>query len=326
MAVVAPEICLPVRFFMLNTPVLFLAFNRVEVSKKVFSAIRKAKPKKLFFAADGPRPGISGESDKCQEVRGLIDDVDWDCDVKTLFQETNLGCKIAVSSAIDWFFDNVEEGIVLEDDCVPSHSFFQFCQELLERYRHDNRIMQICGSNFLNGKVPIDSSYYFSQYGSVWGWASWRRAWNYYDVDLSSWPEVKSARLCDFFSMNSVEATRRFAIYEDLYEGKIDTWDYQWGLAKMINSGLSIIPNENLISNIGFGIGATHTTSQDHPYANLKFEDMNFPLIPPPFIFRNFDADRSFVEDYMHCKPVTAPTTVNYLTKIRRLLDKILGG
>ena len=171
-----------------NTPILFLIFNRPDTTFKVFEEIRKIKPAKLYIAADGPRPNVIGEEEKCTASRNIIKQVDWDCDVKTLFREKNLGCKIAVSSAISWFFENVEEGIILEDDTFPTQSFFWFCQELLDFYRNDSRIMHISGNNFQLGKIRGEGSYYFSKYNHIWGWATWKRAWRFYDVSLNTFP------------------------------------------------------------------------------------------------------------------------------------------
>jgi hypothetical protein len=180
-------------FEICNTPVLFLIFNRPNTTEQVFEAIAKAKPRCLFVAADGPRTDKEGEAEKCQAVRDIIKRVDWDCEVKTLFREQNLGCKEAVSSAITWFFEQVEEGIILEDDCLPSDSFFSFCAELLEKYRDDKRIMMISGDNFQDGIQRGDASYYFSSVPWIWGWATWRRAWRLYDREMQTFPSFVKA-------------------------------------------------------------------------------------------------------------------------------------
>ena len=205
----------------LNTPVLFLIFNRPDTTQLVFDAIRQAKPSQLYVAADGPRENKPGETEKCEQTRRIIGTVDWDCEVATLFRENNLGCKQAVSSAIDWFFSNAEEGIILEDDCFPSHSFFIYCQELLEYYRYDTRIMQICGLNVLREWNRNGYGYYYSNYGPVWGWASWRRAWKYYDVHMELWPEIREKRLYEDFCQNSDEAKFRVELYDRVYNCKI---------------------------------------------------------------------------------------------------------
>lgn len=173
-----------------NVPILFIIFNRPETTKAVFHEIRKNQPFQLFVAADGPRREIFEDIENCRKVREIIQLIDWECNVQTLFRDENLGCKIAVSSAIDWFFSQVDEGIILEDDCLPDQSFFPFCQELLEKYRYDAKIMMIGGSNFQFNKNKFEYSYYFSRYFHIWGWASWKRAWQFYDVEMKAWPEI----------------------------------------------------------------------------------------------------------------------------------------
>ena len=176
----------------LKTAVLLVIFNRPETTQVVFEAIRKAKPPRLYVAADGPRTEVPSDAKKCKEAREIINQVDWDCEVKTLFREKGLGCGLGPSSAFTWFFEHEEDGIILEDDCLPSQSFFWFCEELLERYRHDNRVMHIGGNNFLNGwQKDRDYSYYFSNSGHIWGWATWRRAWKLFDFNISLYEKLK---------------------------------------------------------------------------------------------------------------------------------------
>ena len=268
----------------LNTAVLFLVFNRPDVTAQVFEAIRQAEPARLYVAADGPRANKPGEAERCAEVRRIAAAVDWTCEVKTLFREENLGCKRAVSSAIDWFFANEEEGIVLEDDCLPHPSFFSFCVEMLDRYRHDQRIGQITGDNFQFGYRLNDDSYYFSRNSHIWGWASWRDRWQAdYDVDLKTWPKIKEeGRVYDLF-YSAADRKKWTEIFEKVYSGKIDTWDYQLCYALLCSSRLTIIPNINLISNIGFGPGATHTINYEKN-ANLPVESISFPLKHPSLV------------------------------------------
>jgi len=169
-----------------NTPILFLVFNRPNTTQRVFNVIRQVKPKQLFVAADGPRRDKGADEEKCEATREIVKQIDWDCEVKTLFREENLGCGKAVSSAITWFFENVEEGIILEDDCLPNLDFFGYCEELLDRYRDNREVMFIGGDNFQKGKKWGDASYYFSAYNHVWGWATWKRTWDIYDFKLDS--------------------------------------------------------------------------------------------------------------------------------------------
>lgn len=275
----------------LKTAVLFLIFNRPDTTKQVFDAIRKAKPPRLYVAADGLRAEKPGEVEKVEQVRRIATQLDWECEVKTLFRDKNLGCKIAVSSAIDWFFENEEEGIILEDDCLPSQSFFWFCEELLERYRDDERIMMISGDNFQFGKRRTHDSYYFSQYTHIWGWASWRRAWINYDVQIKLWPEIKGGRWLFDISGNKKSAQYWTHIFDNIYNGKIDTWDYQMNFTCWSQNMLVILPNINLISNIGFDGDATHTTNRDNTYSEMPVYNLLFPLKHPNWMIRDDKAD-----------------------------------
>lgn len=269
-----------------TTPVLFLVFNRPETTAVVFEEIRKAQPLYLYVAADGARS--PEEQLKVEQVRDIVQKVDWDCEVKTLFRAQNLGCRKAVSTAIDWFFSHVEEGIILEDDCLPSESFFAFCSHLLAEYRNDDRIGHIGGSNFQMGKTIGDGSYYFSRLTHVWGWASWRRVWNTYDVDMKSFEQ---------FTVNHLENLASHAAYRNIwyrnlsatFHQNINTWDYQYAYCNLINNRLSIIPNSNMIKNIGFGEDATHTFG-DHPHANLPTHEIT-EIIAPSFFIPDAQAD-----------------------------------
>ena len=275
---------------MFNTPVLFLIFNRPDTTQQVFDEIRKAQPAQLFVAADGPRKDRPTDYEQCKKTREIIHQVDWDCKVFTRFQDENLGCKIGVSSAIDWFFSNVEEGIILEDDCVPDQSFFPFCQELLEKYRDDERIMMISGDNFQFGKRRTNCSYYFSKYFHIWGWATWRRAWKHYDIDMKSWPEIKDGGwLKDILRDKNAEKFWE-KIFENMYRGKINTWDYQWVFSCWIQNGLAILPNDNLVTNIGFDGDATHTKGKNMQ-ADIPVHSLEFPIKNPEFVIIDADAD-----------------------------------
>lgn len=281
------------KFNSLQTPVLFLVFNRLDTTKQVFEAIRQAQPPRLYIAADGARESREGEAEKVQAVRDyVVNNIDWDCEVKTLFREKNLGCRIAVSSAIDWFFENEPEGIILEDDCLPHPTFFRYCQELLEYYQNDERVMAISGDNFQFGRKRCEHSYYFSRYNHIWGWSSWRRAWKYYDSEIKYYPLIKSNQLLDNILDNPKQVKYWDAIFQKVYDGKIDTWDFQWLFACWTQNGLTILPNVNLISNIGFNQDGTHTLSNNSPLANMAVEEMEFPLSHPPFVIRDSQADK----------------------------------
>jgi hypothetical protein len=244
----------------LNTPVLFIVFNRPDLTRRVFETIRQIQPKRLFVAADGPRNGNPNDQKACALTRELIRaGVDWDCEFRTLYRDRNLGCKAAVSSAIRWFFDQVERGIVLEDDCLPDPTFFPFCETLLARYDSDPRVMHISGNNFQFGRKRGSASYYCSVYPHIWGWASWRRAWIHYDVTMKSLPEFIRANAMRGITSNKDQQKYWLQIFKRVHEGAIDTWDYQWTFTVWSLGGLSILPNVNLVSNIGFDRNATHT-------------------------------------------------------------------
>lgn len=273
-----------------QTAVLLLVFNRPETTTRVFEAIRQAKPPRLYVAADGPREGRAGEADRVAKVREIATAVDWPCEVKTLFREKNLGCKYAVSGAITWFFENEEQGIILEDDCLPHPDFFSFCSTLLECYADDERVSVITGNNFQNGKQRGDGSYYFSRHNHVWGWASWRRAWQNYDINLSFWPDWK--RSANWRSEFSDPIERRYweKIFDQMYAHQIDTWDYPWAASVWYQGGLTATPNVNLVSNIGFGKDATHTKSKKNKHAELQVRSIG-ELKHPSEVVRNEEAD-----------------------------------
>jgi hypothetical protein len=273
----------------LTTPVAFIIFNRLDLTERVFQAIRQAQPRQLLVIADGPRVDRPGEAEKCAAVRSVITQVDWDCEVLTNYAEVNLGCKRRVSSGIDWVFSLVEEAIILEDDCLPVPSFFQFCQGLLERYREDDRVSMIGGTNYQQGHSRTKDSYYFSKYVHVWGWASWRRAWKDYDLEMASWPDCKAEGLLRSAFCNEYEQQFWTEAFDRVHSGGLDTWDYQWVYACLSQGRLSIVPNRNLISNIGFGTDATHTHLES-PWSNLPCEDI-WEIQHPALRVRNYVAD-----------------------------------
>lgn len=274
-----------------HSPVLFIVFNRPDTTFRVFEKIRETKPTKLYIAADGPRASRTTDHARCNEVRSILNMVDWPCDIQTLFREENLGCKYAVSSAIDWFFERETEGIILEDDCLPSNDFFRFCDSMLVKYRTDTRIRHITGCNLQQGKKWGPASYYFSNNVHVWGWAAWKRVWEQYDVELAKYEEdeVEEQLAKIFIEPLLVESWKE--IFSKLKRGEIDTWDYQLGLANFFNNGLCIIPNVNLISNIGFGPDGTHTFTEDDRNSNIPLESLPGPIVNPKYILPEKQAD-----------------------------------
>ncbi len=274
----------------LETPVLFIIFNRPDTTRRVFEAIRAARPRRLFIAADGPRPHKPGEAERCEATRAITEIIDWPCEVARKYEAVNLGCKQGVSSAITWFFNQVEQGIILEDDCLPHPTFFSFSTELLTHYADQPEVMMISGDNLLPPLTNQTESYYFSKYAHIWGWASWRRAWQRYDGEMSSYPEFKrQGTIKQIFPERKAQYywTR---LFDRIYAGAIDTWDAQWQYAIFRHGGLSITPAVNLISNIGFGPEATHTTHLT-PEAALATAAIG-PLRHPQTVGRNEAADR----------------------------------
>lgn len=301
----------------LQTPVAFIIFNRPDSTARVFQEIARAKPTRLLVVADGPRADRVGEAEKCAAARAIINQVNWKCEVFTNFSDENLGCKQRVSSGIDWIFEQVEEAIILEDDCLPHPTFFRFCQEMLERYRYDSRIGMISGDNFQFGRIHNDASYYFSHYGHIWGWASWRRAWSNYNRDAALWPEFRDGNYLDGLVTGRSEYRYWFRAFQSVYDGKIDTWDYQWALSLWGQGMLSILPNVNLISNIGFEPTATHTRGSSI-YANLSTVAMGFPLRHPSVFLPNYEAD-----SFTASKLFTSSFKVKIFNKIIAIASKL---
>ena len=272
------------------SPVLFIIFNRPELTERVFAAIKQAAPSRLYIAADGPRPDKAGAAALTEQTRKIASNVDWECEVKTLFRDSNWGCKEAVSSAITWFFEEEEEGIILEDDCLPANDFFRFCDTMLKRYRHDTRIRHIGGCNLQQGKKWGADSYYFSHMTHVWGWAGWRRVWKDYDKEVSQYEltDVR-AQLENIFDDNFVVDSWE-EVFGWVKAGKIDTWDYQLVFLNFFNNGLSIMPNYNLITNIGFGVSSTHTHDPASQYANIPLQQLG-EITHPLYILPQKQAD-----------------------------------
>ena len=274
-----------------STPVLFLIFNRPETTQQVFSAIRKAKPPRLYVAADGPRSDYPNEDEKCEHSRKIATNVDWDCEVKTLFRDQNLGCRLAVSQAIYWFFEQEPEGIILEDDCLPSQSFFWFCQEMLEYFRNDKAVGVICGfySNELEYKPS--ASFFFSRYLRVWGWAGWRRSNEGYDSNINLLIEKQNTWKKDIFSRTDIFLKRYWQdMFEEVGSGKIDTWDIQLQYLLWQKKQQVIVSSKNLVQNIGWAQGA-HPLTKDHNH-ELATSEINFPLTGPEMRERDTRADQ----------------------------------
>ena len=267
--------------------------------------IRNMQPLKLYVAADGYRENKPGEKEVCELTRSIIETVDWQCEVEKLYREKNLGFNAAISSACNWFFENEEEGVILEDDCLPDPTFFSFCQQMLEYFRNEEKIMHIAGANFQFGRIRGQGSYYFSRNSHVWGWASWRRAWKYYDVDMRAFPEFKKTKKINKIVNKWLERAFILNKFEKAYKGKIDTWDYQWNFAIWNQNGLAIIQNKNLISNIGFDKKATHTTTGSSKFSDMSTSPIH-DITHPSTIEVNVEADdfsfQAAVKDFFAMK------------------------
>ncbi|MCA2847470.1 MAG: glycosyltransferase family 2 protein [Pseudanabaena sp. M135S2SP2A07QC] len=299
---------------MTKTPIVLIAYNRLEQTQKVIARILEAKPVEVFLIIDAPRNDQSIDEEKCHAVRKLLDQTEWNCQVFKNYAETNLGCKQRISTGLDWVFSQVESAIILEDDCLPDRSFFPFCEELLNRYRDDRRIVAISGDNFQFGRTRTNYSYYYSLYNHCWGWATWRRAWQHYDVDMKLWETVRDGDWLNDILQNAAAAKYWKHKFQQTYIGKFDTWDYQWTLSCWLQSGLTILPNQNLVSNIGFvAQSSTHTKNKNSPFANMSIETMQFPLKHPPLVVRDRQAD-----DFTYSKMFSIWSRIN--RKLREFL------
>lgn len=275
--------------------VLLLIFNRLDTTKQVLEAIRAAQPDRLYIACDGPRSTHPAEAEAVQAVRDyVIHNIDWGCEVKTLFRNKNLGCKAAVESAVSWFFEHEDMGIILEDDCLPSQSFFRFCEALLQRYKDDTRIMMISGFNKQGIWQPNGKDYFFSHLGGIWGWASWRRAWSCYDPNMSYLSLVLKRHYLQNLLGKKIGKLREQEILKVKSEN-IDTWDFYWGFSRHINSGLSCVSSKNLVKNIGFGNKSTHT-SRSKTFAN-ELHELDFPLTDNNLLIVDREYDNLFIDN-----------------------------
>ncbi|GAB3932157.1 nucleotide-diphospho-sugar transferase [Mucilaginibacter myungsuensis] len=275
----------------MKEPVLLLTFNRLDTLAATIQAIRGYRPEKLFVASDGPRRNKAGEAKLINDIRAyILEQIDWKCEVHTLFRNDNYGCGKGVSGAITWFFENVERGIILEDDCVANESFFKFCEDLLEKYDDDERVMHISGNNFQLSEVS-EHSYYFSYACQIWGWATWRRAWLKYDFSLK---EYTSSWDYNGFLTDKFERKYWDKQFKKVQKGRIDTWDYQWIFTCWKNNGLTVMPKFNLVKNTGFSSNGTHTNSS-HFIENLKTYPLTITSHPAEFE-RNLKADRWHAE------------------------------
>ncbi len=312
----------------MNTPVGLIIFNRPEPTARVFAEIAKAKPRLLLVAADGPRPDRPEDAAKCATARAIVDRVDWPCKVIRKFRDSNLGPGRATAAAIQWIFEQVERAIIFEDDCVPEPTFFPFCEELLDRYANDERVTQVNGHNLQFGQKHGTASYYFTKYNICWGWASWRRAWRWFDITMRDWPLYRNTSWVRDIVGDPRAAAHWWDKFEQAYQtgGNPGYWDYQWDFAHWTHGQLSISPNVSLVTNIGGGDDATHTKGL-HPLLHLSTGAMQFPLIHPVEVETNAAADRCLIERAVVPFLNQPPTTIGRIMHLaKRLCAPELGG
>ena len=283
----------------------------------MFEIIRSIRPTRLFIVADGPRDLI--EENLCNETRKIVETIDWPCQVLRNYSDNNLGCRQRISSGINWVFDNVEEAIILEDDCFPHPSFFPYCESLLDRYRDTENVFHISGSSFLkvSNQCGNTSDYYYSAIPQIWGWATWRRAWKRYDKTLSSWPEVKKTSLLKkAFGIGPVIDYWEY-VFDRMYTNKYDTWDIAWTFTLLKENGLAITPTVNLISNIGYGNLATHTRSLDKGMhlINLPTYPIRVPPTAPVYLKKDIQADLSSLQHIFGIKITPRTRTISVIKK-----------
>ena len=282
---------------MLDVPVLFCIFNRPELTRQVFERIRAAQPRVLLVVSDAARNDREGEDDQVARARAVIADVDWDCEVKTNFADQNMGCKARIATGVTWAFEHAEELIILEDDCLPDPSFFFYCADLLSRYRDRPDVMMISGNNFQPASVT-EASYYFSHWTHIWGWATWKRAWQHFDVDVSDWPARRDENFFEYIFPSAPDQQHWQQVMDNQHAGLIDTWDFPWTYACWKSGGLTVLPARNLVTNIGFGEDATHTTDAESKLAGLPTFPM-LEIVHPERIQRNEIADQYTLENIM---------------------------
>ncbi|CAK6687483.1 nucleotide-diphospho-sugar transferase [Synechococcus sp. CBW1107] len=306
-----------------DTPLLIIAWRRPDTLLQVINSIRSVTPSRIFFACDGPNPTRLGEIERVEATRAVFErEIDWPCTIQRLYAGENQGCRVGVSRAIDWFFEHVEEGIVLEDDCVPHQDFFPYCANLLKRYRHDKRIWCISGNNFQNGLWRGDGSYYFSRYNHCWGWATWRRCWENYDQNLSQWPNILDFDYLMTIFEDPIERHYWRRIWQRLMtKNEPDSWAYRWTLTCLANGGLTILPNRNLVRNIGFGEDATHTTCE---VVNTDINMGIHAIEHPSLLLRDAVADRYTFDNVFGGKWQRFPLSLIWLFK--RVLSKASLG
>lgn len=309
---------------MFPIPIVLIMFRRPELTRRVADAIAAIRPQTLFVVADGPRENRPDDRELCRQTRAIIDGIDWPGAVVKDYSNVNLGCGRRPATGIDWVFNQVDQAIILEDDCVPHPTFFRYCEELLERYRDDERVMHIAGSTYRHEPLPTRYSYAFSQMNAAWGWATWRRAWKHFDHTVKLWPELReSTWLADVLPEPRVErfwAESFDRAFEK--EGNVSYWDHQWAFALWAHSGLAAVPRRNLVTNIGCNRDATHCASEDDVMGNIPSFEMPFPLNHPPCVLHSRDMDRQFVRNVV--APRLFPPQPDFATRLNKRMRSLV--
>ena len=264
-----------------STPILLIIWRRTDTLSRLIQSLRPLSPSSLFIASDGPRRSHLEDADQVAAARSLVErEIDWPCSIKTLYSSTNHGCRDGPVRALNWFFDHVDEGIILEEDCIPHPDFLYYCATILDKYRDDTRVWCVCGNNFQSNQWRGDGSYYFSKIPLIWGWATWRRCWKAYDASLSNWPQFRESNLLDGSFADPLARSYWASKWELSHRDyEVDWWDYQWVYTCVANGGLCVHPNINLVNNIGTGPEATHTTGNiiPTPLSQDRLDQINHP-------------------------------------------------
>lgn len=301
--------------YKVKTAVAVVIFNRVDKAKTLYGVLKKVQPSRLYVIADGPRN--EEETEKCMQTRMIFENIEWPCEISRNYSEKNMGCCMRPQTGFTWVLENESEAIFLEDDCIPCVEFFRFCDEMLERYRNDTRIMQIAGTNYLTEWTSNGYSYHFARWGSIWGWATWARAWNLYDVEIKTWKDPSVKAIVRQNLGEKVFKTRE-GVYNKICcnSSNISAWDHQWSYCRLINNGLTVVPSVNLVTNIGSGEDATHTTNMGN--TSIEIKSLEFPLQHPPYIMRDVEFDQEIERKIFDIIPLWKKT----VRKIKRMLTK----
>ena len=298
---------------MFNVPVVIIVFNRPDTTRKLLSTLKIIEPAKLFVIADAAREGVADESEKVKATRNLIEDIDWPCEISKNYADKNMGCMNRVSTGLDWVFGQVDRAIILEDDCVPVEDYFLFCEELLEMYSDDERIMSISGTR-LSPEIDCQgTSYTFSRYGICWGWATWSRAWQLYDSELRAYKPIMKSGYLSFYLGGLRPSLYWQYILGRVYKGKINSWAYRWMFSHWVNDGKSIVPSKNLVTNIGVGNDATHT-KDNNKFLGRKAYNLDKPLVHPENFIQDYKMD-AWIENNFYSKSI--------VVRIKWLLNKL---